>query len=202
MVSDAPGPTPTPTPAVPETPESAGEATWSFDENDGVLFNAGQTLLHTYPTGKTDRSYSIPASVATIEMAAFWDCNYLSSVTIPAGVTTIDISAFANCFHLTDIYYGGSEGQWAQISIGVKKRRAARRQHPLQQLRELTGPGLSSLDCRRLFALYCIFRENCVPRGAIQLFSGRFAAINKFRQVRIWQDPNQNSSMTTSPSPC
>ena len=37
---------------------------------------------------------------------------------IPGSVTTIGDRAFYNCTNLTDIYYTGSEADWAQITIG------------------------------------------------------------------------------------
>ena len=33
------------------------------------------------------------------------------------SVTSISGGAFASCNRLTDVYYGGSAGQWKQISI-------------------------------------------------------------------------------------
>ena len=90
----------------------------AYSSVDGVLFNADQTLLRTYPAGRTDTSYIIPASVTTIGNLAFADCDSLTSVTILDSVTSIGYSAFQYCGNLTDVYYGGSESQWAQIIIG------------------------------------------------------------------------------------
>ena len=84
---------------------------------DGVLFSDDQTLLHTYPAGKTDISYRIPNSVTTIEDFAFYKCNNLTSVTIPNSVISIGDRAFDDCNSLTDVYYIGSETQWKQIAI-------------------------------------------------------------------------------------
>ena len=112
----------------------------AYSTVDGVLFSADQTLLHTYPAGRSG-PYSVPASVTTIGGSAFQTCSNLTSVTIPDGVTAIGDSAFAFCESLTsvtipssvttiadfafcdsgnlaDIYYGGSEGQWNRITIG------------------------------------------------------------------------------------
>ena len=107
----------------------------------GVLFNADQTVLIAYPAGKSDQSYSIPASVTTIELSAFAssdsltsvtipdsvtsignnafeDCRSLTGVTIPNSITSIGSNAFSGCNSLTDVYYSGSESQWKQINIG------------------------------------------------------------------------------------
>ena len=66
-------------------------------------------------TGLT--TVTIPAGVTSIGGNAFGFCYSLASVTIPASVTTIEAGAFEQCGSLTDVYYGGSEDQWAQIDI-------------------------------------------------------------------------------------
>lgn len=75
----------------------------SYSSVDGVLFNANQTLLHTYPAGKSSASYSIPASVTRIGDDAFYNCISLASVTIPSSVKSIGDSAFAWCTGLTSV---------------------------------------------------------------------------------------------------
>lgn len=107
---------------------------------EGVLFNADETILHTYPAGKSDSSYQVPSSVTTIGdfaysgcrnltsvtipnsvnmigLCAFENCSHLTNVTVSNSVTAIDTYAFARCIRLTDVYYGGSEGQWKRIKI-------------------------------------------------------------------------------------
>ena len=41
-----------------------------------------------------------------------------TSIMIPIGVTHIEADAFADASQLTDVYYPGTEEQWAQIVIG------------------------------------------------------------------------------------
>ncbi len=60
---------------------------------------------------------TIPDSVTTIGYRAFAYCTSLTSVTIPNSVTEIGGDAFYWCTSLTDVYYGGSETDWAAISI-------------------------------------------------------------------------------------
>ena len=62
-------------------------------------------------------SVVIPDSVTFIGGTAFGNCASLTSVTIPDSVTTIEYGAFYLCNNLKDVYYGGSESQWKQISI-------------------------------------------------------------------------------------
>ena len=113
----------------------------AYSVSGGVLFNKNQTILHTYPAGKTGTSYSVPSSVTGIGASAFGGCQNLTSVTLPRGVTTIGDNAFWNCTNLTsvtlpnsvttiggyafaycdklkDVYYNGSPSQWSQMSVG------------------------------------------------------------------------------------
>ena len=69
---------------------------------DGVLFNADATELLQYPAGKTDSSYTVPASVTSIANRSFMGCDGLSSITIPSTVTSIGNElVFYHCSNLT-----------------------------------------------------------------------------------------------------
>ena len=60
----------------------------------------------------------LPVGLLTVGNTAFKNCGSLASVTIPYSLTQIDYSAFANCGNLANVYYDGSEDDWAGISIG------------------------------------------------------------------------------------
>ena len=62
-------------------------------------------------------SVTIPDSVTSICSNAFWDCKSLTSVTIPDSVTSIGANVFYGCESLTDVYYGGSQEQWARVVV-------------------------------------------------------------------------------------
>ena len=79
------------------------EGNTSYQGIDGILFFKDRTLLHTYPSGKSDSSYVIPDSVKTIETGAFAGCNSLTQIVIPNSVTAIGEGAFAGCNSLTQI---------------------------------------------------------------------------------------------------
>ncbi len=68
----------------------------------GVLFDKSQTTLIEYPAGKAG-SYTIPSSVTSIGLDAFWACTSLTSVTIPNSVTNIGDDAFGECISLTNV---------------------------------------------------------------------------------------------------
>lgn len=61
-------------------------------------------------------SIRIPNGVVTIGDNAFYDCGNLSTVYIPDSVTSIGEYAFDST-NLSDVYYEGSEEQWAAISV-------------------------------------------------------------------------------------
>ena len=62
-------------------------------------------------------SIMIPGSVTSIGGWTFGACESLTSITIPDSVTSIGEEAFYNCSSLTDIYYQGTEAEWANITI-------------------------------------------------------------------------------------
>ena len=60
---------------------------------------------------------TIPNSVVSIGFAAFARCDSLTSVVIGNGVTNIESGAFYKCDKLKDVYYTGSQKDWAKIKI-------------------------------------------------------------------------------------
>ena len=73
-----------------------------YKSEDGVLFNKEGTTLICYPGGKSG-DYTIPSSVTSIGIYAFFRCTSLLSVTIPEGVTKIDAYAFQECKSLSSV---------------------------------------------------------------------------------------------------
>lgn len=57
------------------------------------------------------------AGTKTIKLWAFGYCSSLESITIPASVTAIEDYAFHGNTALKSIYYGGTEAQWADVTI-------------------------------------------------------------------------------------
>ena len=82
---------------------SVGAASNYLNTVDGVLFSKDKTVLVCYPGGSSG-TYTVPASVTTIEYGAFSGCMGLNSIVIPASVTSIKNFAFQNCTNLTSIY--------------------------------------------------------------------------------------------------
>ena len=74
-------------------------------------------LEYTFCGCKSIVSVTIPDSVTSISGYAFYNCDGLTSIVIPDSVTSIGDYAFHNCTRLTDVYYTGTEAEWAKISI-------------------------------------------------------------------------------------
>ena len=85
---------------------------------DGNLYTKDGKNLVQYAVGKSNTSFVIPDSVTSIGAFAFYDCSSLTSVVTGDNVTSIGTYAFYNCTSLKDVYYTGSEADWAKITIG------------------------------------------------------------------------------------
>jgi len=78
-------------------------ANTAYSSQDGILYNKAKTTLVVYPARKTDTTFTIPDSVTSIGISAFFNCANLASITIPNSVTSIGNQAFDNCTSLTSI---------------------------------------------------------------------------------------------------
>ncbi len=79
-----------------------------YASEDGVLYDKGKMRLLQYPAGKTDSSFSIPDSVTSIGVYAFFRCTSLTSVTIPDSVTSTEWGTFYECTSLASVTIGRS----------------------------------------------------------------------------------------------
>lgn len=95
---------------------------WKIDDNDikSIRVSAGVTDIGNaaFAWCENVKTAEMENGVCTIGKWAFLENRSLSSVTIPSSVTAIGMMAFYNCGELADVYYGGTEAQWKQISIG------------------------------------------------------------------------------------
>jgi len=87
----------------PLTAINVDTANTAYSSQDGVLYNKAKTTLIQYPKGKTSVSFTIPNSVTSIGVGAFWNCTSLTSVTIPNSVTSIGLQAFSGCTSLASV---------------------------------------------------------------------------------------------------
>ena len=59
----------------------------------------------------------LPGTISSIPQGAFAGCSSLKRITIPKRVTSILRATFEGCTSLTDVYYEGSEEEWAKVKI-------------------------------------------------------------------------------------
>ncbi len=106
----------------------------SRDNCNAIIETATNTLIRgckntVIPSGVTSIGYdafldcislesiTIPEGVTSIDHRAFEYCQSLKSIIIPKSVISIGRYVFDDCESLKDVYYGGSENQWDNISI-------------------------------------------------------------------------------------
>jgi len=74
-----------------------------FSTENGILYSKDKTVLLTYPRGKQDVTFTIPAYVNSIGESAFSTCNYLTTVNIPNTVTNMGAHAFSYMQGITSV---------------------------------------------------------------------------------------------------
>ncbi len=92
---------------------------YGFSKLNNVTLPQSVTSIGTFAfCGCTSlNSITIPAGITNISWYTFYGCTSLTSVTIPNSVTFIGDYTFNGCDALTDVYYGGTEAEWANIYI-------------------------------------------------------------------------------------
>ena len=74
------------------------EANIVYKSIDGNLYSKDGKTFIKYAHGKTEKEYTIPSGITTIETYAFSKIDSLENVVIPSSVTTINKYAFSNGF--------------------------------------------------------------------------------------------------------
>ena len=104
---------------------------------DGVLYDASVLYLYVYPGGKTDESFTVPETVKTIGSNAFFDNEYIKTLTVGKNVTSIYEEAFCgltNLYEITLPFIGTREDMGGSYYYnGV--------------FRTVFGDGIYGLDC-------------------------------------------------------
>lgn len=70
---------------------------------NGVLFNVSMDTLISYPSGKPDKQYNLPANVSKIEQGAFYNNKYLQYFVANSDLQQIGSYAFSNSQSLKEI---------------------------------------------------------------------------------------------------
>ncbi|MBQ9014944.1 MAG: leucine-rich repeat domain-containing protein [Firmicutes bacterium] len=66
----------------------------------------------------------IPEGITDIDDYAFARCKKLGRIVLPQSLTKISAYAFSECDRLTQIYYGGSEEDWANVEVSSAENEA------------------------------------------------------------------------------
>jgi hypothetical protein len=77
-------------------------ANTTYTSIDGVLFTKDKSVLISYPGGRNG-DYEIRTGTTEIGEFAFYNCEYLTSITIPDTVSAINEYAFSECNNLINI---------------------------------------------------------------------------------------------------
>ena len=94
---------------------NVGEDSTIFSSRDGVLYDKGKwTLISVPPANKAEELY-IPETVKELAPGAICMTKNLKSVYVPASVKKAGVDAFSDNEALTDIYYEGSDADWALL---------------------------------------------------------------------------------------
>ena len=64
-------------------------------------------------------SATLGSHVVSIGGYAFRNCSAMTEVHLPRSLASIGSYAFDGCSALSDVYYGGSEEEWALVSVGT-----------------------------------------------------------------------------------
>ncbi len=92
---------------------SVSDGDGNYSSQDGVLYNKEKTVLIAYPASKEGTSFTVPASVKTIEQSAFAYANFLETVDL-SSVEEIKDCAFEKCSMLKKVKMSKE-----LVSIGV-----------------------------------------------------------------------------------
>ena len=88
----------------------------NFVSRDGALYTKDMKTLIQYPGGRTG-GIVIPQGVETLSMDSL-GCPGMTSILLPVSLKLIGTGAFYGCDNLTDVYYAGTEKQWALVEKG------------------------------------------------------------------------------------
>lgn len=108
--------------AIPDSVTNIGEsAFYGCDSLSNITIGGNVEKISNCSFGfcKNLESVIISDSVSDIGMNAFTNCSSLSNIMIPVSVKSINPFAFDGCVNLTDVYYGGTQGQWNSVYIGA-----------------------------------------------------------------------------------
>lgn len=94
---------------------NVGQDSTIFSSKDGVLYDKEKRTLISVPPAYNAEELYIPETVREIAPGAICMTKKLKKIYVPASVKTAGMDAFSDNFALTDIYYEGSDAEWAVL---------------------------------------------------------------------------------------
>ncbi|MBQ3000126.1 MAG: leucine-rich repeat domain-containing protein [Oscillospiraceae bacterium] len=84
----------------------------------GITIPGGVTEIgdKVFSQCKSLTAVTVPEGVRAIGKSAFAYCNYLTDIVLPKSLTAIGEGAFLGCSGLKNVYYKGTEAEWALIA--------------------------------------------------------------------------------------
>ena len=147
----------------------------AYSSEDGVLFNKDKTTLVCYPIGKTETTYTVPATVTTIETSAFMKCTALTQVTLPEGLTNISNRSFEGCTALAQINLPNSLTDMANRTF-----------YGCTSLTEVTLPdGLTQIEFNTFYDCSALEKVT-LPEGITYIGSGVFKNCSALTELTVW----------------
>jgi hypothetical protein len=105
---------------IPDSVTRMDPSVFSFCKNlTSVVIGNGVKLVgyRTFYGCTSLASVVVGSNVTDIGEGAFYRCTALTSIAIPKSVIKISMDAFYDCDSLADVYYEGSEDDWANINV-------------------------------------------------------------------------------------
>ncbi|MBQ6707971.1 MAG: Ig-like domain-containing protein [Clostridia bacterium] len=84
---------------------------------DGALFTKDKKELIEYPSGKEQKSYTVPAGVTTIRSGAVENSHYIETIILPEGLIKLDNYAIDDCPNLKSVYVPDSATGFGKSAI-------------------------------------------------------------------------------------
>ena len=75
-----------------------------YSVENGVLYDKRGNKLITYPAGKQDKKFEVPAWITDIDYAAFSENNFIEEITLSESIKTINGNPFCGCLSLKSIH--------------------------------------------------------------------------------------------------
>lgn len=145
-----------------------------YRSSDGILYNKIGTKLLIYPMGKSDKSFTVPNGVETIDESAFFGNDKIENITIADTVKTIGLDAFSKCSNLNSITLGNNI-----ISIGDSAF------YSCSSLASVTIPDSVTSLGKRAFSCCSNLSDISIGKGITRIENSTFSGCSSLTSITI-----------------